>query len=96
MRTAQYVVVAWRQIPAVVEAQDASDSVSVPLSERFHALIDAAAMQLGLAGTEAYLEAWERSEPRARTGSAREVAEAVAAELEGRFTEFTGEAFRRG
>jgi len=52
-------------------------------------------MQLGLEGTDAYLEAWRRSEPQARAGSAREVAEAVAAELEGRFMEFTGRAFRR-
>jgi hypothetical protein len=92
--TAHYVIVAWREIPAMVEAQDATEAVSVPLSERFQALIDSAAMQLGLEGTDAYLEAWRRSEPQARAGSAREVAAAVAAELEGRFMEFTGQAFR--
>ena len=55
----------------MVEAQDATEAVSVPLSERFQALIDSAAMQLGLEGTDAYLEAWRRSEPQARAGSAR-------------------------
>jgi hypothetical protein len=92
--TAQYVIVAWREIPSVVEARDATEAVTIPLSDRFQALIDSAAMQLGLEGSDAYLEAWARSEPQARAGSAREVAEAVAAELEGRFMEFTGRAFR--
>jgi hypothetical protein len=93
--TAQYVIVAWREIPSVVEAHDASEAVTIPLSDRFQALIDSAAMQLGLEGSDAYLEAWGRSAPQARAGSAREVAEAVAAELEDRFMEFTGRAFRR-
>jgi hypothetical protein len=90
-----YVIVAWRDIPAVVEASDARDTVTVSLSERFQSLIDSAAMQLGLEGTDAYLEAWQKSEPCQRAGSAREVAAAVAAELEERFQEFIAQAFRR-
>jgi hypothetical protein len=92
---AQVVVVAWQGIPAVVEARDGADSVSLPLSERFQALIDSMAMQQGLEGSEAYLEQWRRGEPAERPGSAREAAEATAAELEGRFMEFIGQAFRR-
>lgn len=90
---ATYAVLAWRGIPAVVEAHDGRDTLSRPLGERFQALIDAAAMRLGLDGQEAYLEGWERSAPAEREGSAREVAEAVAAELEARFPEFAGQGF---
>lgn len=92
---ATYRVVAWRGIPAAVEAAEAGDTVSRPLSERFQMLIDSVAMQLGLADSEAYLEQWSRSQPADRPGPAPAVAEAVAAELEGRFEEFAAQAFRR-
>ena len=88
-------LIRWRDIPAAVEARDATGSVTVQLSERFQALIDAVALQLGLESADAYLEQWNWSDPEARVGSAREVAEAVAAELEERFTEFSGRAFQR-
>ena len=92
---ATYRIVAWRDIPAGVEARDDADSVALQLSERFQALIDSVAMQLGFQESDAYLEAWTRAEPLERPGTAREVAEAVAAELEDRFPEFIGRAFRR-
>jgi hypothetical protein len=89
-----YQVIAWKDIPAIVEVRDARDTVTRSLSDRFQALIDSVAMQFGLEGSDAYLEHWQRSEPRARSGSARGVAEAVVAELEERFPEFIGRAFR--
>jgi Virulence factor len=92
---AQYAVVRWQEIPAVVEAHDGPDAVTLSLSERFQALIDSVAVQFGLEGSEAYLEQWNRSEPGERAGNARAVAEAVAAELEQRFPEFAAQAFRR-
>ena len=92
---ASYQIVCWKTIPAVVEARDASESVTRELSERFQALIDSLAMQLGQEAEDAYLDAWTRGEPQERPGSAREVAEAVAAELESRFPEFIDHAFRR-
>ena len=45
---ATYQIVAWRNVPASVEAHDGSDRVTLQLSERFQALIDSVAMQLGL------------------------------------------------
>jgi hypothetical protein len=90
---ASYVVVSWRGIPAVVEATDGSESATRQLTERFQALIDAVAMQFGLAESEAYLEAWERSAPVERAGSAADVADAVAQDLEDRFFEFAQRAF---
>lgn len=92
---ASYVVVSWKGIPAIVEARDAADSVSQQLTERFQALIDAVAMQQGLHDSEAYIEAWERTEPAERPGSAAEVAASVARELEDRFFEFAARAFER-
>jgi hypothetical protein len=84
---ATWEILAWRDIPAMVEARDADGSVTVPLSDRFQALIDAHAMQLGLHESEAYIEQWRRLPGGDRPGSAREAAEAAAAELETRFDE---------
>jgi hypothetical protein len=65
----------------------------VELSERFQMLIDSVAMQRGLHGSDEYLDSWTRGEPLDRSGSAHEVAAAVAADLEARFGEFASRAF---
>ena len=91
---ATYQIIAWRGIPASVETRDAAETVTRQLSERFHMLIDSAAMQLGLHESEAYIEQWTRSAPAERPGGAVEVADGVVAELEQRFPEFIGQAFR--
>jgi hypothetical protein len=91
---ATYEIIAWRGVPASVEARDDHETVTRQLSERFQTLIDSAAMQLGLDGSDAYIEQWDRGPARERAGPAAEVADAVVAELEARFTEFIGQAFR--
>jgi hypothetical protein len=85
---ATYSILYWKDIPSVVQATDTGQTVKIQLSERFQALIDAVAMQLGLAGTDEYLDQWNHGDEQERPGTAREVAEAVAAELERRFSEF--------
>jgi Virulence factor len=90
---ATYRVIAWKGIPASVEAQDGPDSVTLELSERFQMLIDSVAMQRGLHGSDEYLDSWARGDPLDRPGTAREVADAVAADLEARFAEFAARAF---
>ncbi len=92
---ATYQIVAWKGIPAVVEACDGTETVTRELSDRFQALIDSVAMQLGLQESEAYLEQWTRGAVEERPGTAREVADTLVAELEGRFLEFIGRAFGR-
>ena len=72
----------------MVQATDDTGTVKLQLSDRFEVLIDDAAMRLGLAGTDAYLDQWQRGDDEERPGPAREVAESVAAELERRFEEF--------
>jgi hypothetical protein len=92
---ATYQVVQWRGIPLVVEAHDGAGAATRALSERFQMLVDSAAMQLGLEGSDEYLAQWGKSAPAERAGTAQEVVDAVAGELEERFPEFIGQAFRR-
>jgi hypothetical protein len=91
---ASYRIIAWKDIPASVEARDGAEHVTLQLSERFQALIDSLAMQLEAHAEDAYLEHWGSTDGE-RAGSAREVGAAVAAELEDRFSEFITLAFRR-
>lgn len=92
---ASYQIIAWKDVPAMVEARDGSETVTRQLSDRFQQLIDSVAMRLGLQDQDAYLELWARSDPQERSGTASEVADAVAAELEARFSEFIAQAFNR-
>jgi hypothetical protein len=92
---ATYQLVVWKGIPASVEARDATDTVTVQLSEKFQMLIDSVAMQLGLHDSDAYIDQWGREAPQERAGDARQVAEAVAAEIEAKFPTYIGRAFTR-
>ncbi|PYM94231.1 MAG: hypothetical protein DME04_08115 [Candidatus Rokuibacteriota bacterium] len=92
---ATYQVIAWKDVPAMVEARDETETVTRQLSDRFQQLIDSVAMQLGIQDQDAYLELWDRGQRQERSGSAAEVADSVVAELEARFPEFIGRAFRR-
>jgi len=91
---ATYRIIVWNNIPAAVEARDAAGQVNLQLSERFQALIDSAAMQLGLHDNDGYLEHWGAIEGD-RTGSASDVGAAVVAELEAQFPEYITQAFGR-
>ena len=79
---AEYQILYWQDIPSVVEARDAAGTARVQLNQRFQDLIDAVAMKEKLAGTDAYLDQWEKGAVETREGTAGEVARAVAAELE--------------
>ncbi|HEX9791877.1 MAG TPA: virulence factor [Kiloniellales bacterium] len=82
---AEYRILYWQDIPSMIEAKDDAGARKVQLSDRFQALIDAAAMRQGLAGTDAYLEQWRRGRRQNREGAADAVAAAVQAELEAEF-----------
>ena len=92
---ASYRIIVWKNIPAAVEARDSAGQVNLQLSDRFQALIDSAAMQLGLHDNDAYLEHWGAIEGEERLGSASDVGAAVVAELEERFPEYIAHALRR-
>lgn len=80
---ALYQIVYWRDIPAlVISREERRDHVRVSLSPRFQVAIDEAAMRADLTGSDAYSDQWRRSEWQSRPGTAQDVAEIVAAELE--------------
>ena len=81
-------ILRWQEIPSVVEVRDGSDVKKIQLSSKFQALIDEAAMRRELAGTDAYLEEWNKSAVEERDGDAASVVQKVADELEERFPEF--------
>ena len=81
-------ILRWQKIPSVVEVRDGSDVKKIQLSQKFQALIDEAAMRSELAGTDAYLEEWNKSAVEERDGDAASVVQKVADELEERFPEF--------
>lgn len=78
-------IIRWRDLPALVEAEEGGETVRVPLSQRFQDLIDAVAMREGGTESEAYLEGWAPGPETERPGEADAVARAVAAELEAGF-----------
>lgn len=53
-------VIWWQDIPAQVSARVGRETVRQELSPRFQRAIDAVAMRTGMAGTDAYLEQWDR------------------------------------
>ena len=79
---ARYQVLYWRDIPAQLRVEGDQDDVTLELDPRAQQRIDAVAMQLGLQGSDAYLEQWHWSDPQERDGSASDVAQALKRELE--------------
>ncbi|MEM6896006.1 MAG: virulence factor [Pseudomonadota bacterium] len=75
-------IVYWRDIPAQVIVGKGRRGAKVQLPERFEQAIDAAAMKLGAADTDAYLAEWRKGAPYAVDGTPEDVAAAEAARLE--------------
>ncbi len=72
----------WHDIPIRVRARgEGPGELSAPLPERFQEAIDAAAMATGLIGSDEYSAALRRGDTQERDGTAREVADAAAAEI---------------
>jgi CTP synthase (UTP-ammonia lyase) len=88
-------ILCWEEIPSVVEAKESRTVHKEPLSARFQELIDWVAMRKKLAGTDAYLEQWNKTPAEERPGSAKEVATAVAAEIEARYEQIRADALSR-
>ena len=77
-----YKILYWQEIPTQIKAEDESEDVNVALDPKFMAQVDILAAKRGLQAADDYLAQWKWSEEEEREGSAREVAEAVKAELE--------------
>ena len=79
---AEYQITYWRDVPSLVVAREGADVVKVQLSARFQEHIDQVAMDLGLIGSDAYLDGWHRGPWTPAPGVPGDVAAAVARELE--------------
>ncbi len=79
---ATYKILYWKEIPTQIRVEDESDTVTAVLDDRFLKLVDAQAMKEGSTNSDAFLAAWHWGEEEEREGSAREVAEALKAEIE--------------
>ncbi len=77
-----YKVLFWQEIPTQVKAEDDDEDVALMLDGKFMQQVDILAAKRGLQAADDYLAQWKWSEDEERVGSAREVAEAVKAELE--------------
>jgi hypothetical protein len=80
--TTTYRVLYWQEVPSQIKAEDERDEVTVTLAPRFMERIDLLAAKRGLQGADDYLAQWQWGDEQQRTGTARDVAEAVKAELE--------------
>ncbi len=78
-------IVYWRDIPAQVIVGSGRRGTKVPLSERFEAAIDRAAMKAGATGTDAYLADWRKAEPYDVEGDPEAVGAAEARRLEAEY-----------
>jgi Virulence factor len=79
---ATYRILYWQDVPSQITASDEHDDVTVVLPPRFMERIDQLAAKRGLQSSDDYLAQWRWSDDEERAGSAREVAEAVCAEIE--------------
>jgi Virulence factor len=81
---AEYRITRWDDIPTMVTARDPSTGATakVALPDRFQEAVDEAAMRRGLAGSDAYLEAWQHGGWEQADGSPDEVAARIASELD--------------
>ncbi len=79
---ARYQIMYWKEFPAQIKAQDDTGMARAKLPDRFSEAIDGAAMVEGSADSEAYLDGWTWGTEEERPGSAQDVANAVATELE--------------
>jgi Virulence factor len=79
---AVYKILYWQEIPTQIKAEDDEDDVTLMLDGKFMEYIDILAAKRGLQASDDYLAQWKWTEEAERAGSAREVAEALKAELE--------------
>ena len=79
---ATYRILYWQEVPSQIRAEDENGDVNLPLSQKFMVRIDALAAARGLEGSDDYLAQWRWSDEEERDGSAQDVADAIARELE--------------
>ena len=83
---ATYQVTYWQEIPSQVDAKEPGGKAHKKLlSQRFQELIDIIATKRKLDSSDDYIGQWNKGQKIDRPGSAEQVTQAVAAELEAQF-----------
>ena len=83
---AKSTIIYWRDIPSQVVVKQGRNSAKAQLSKRFMEAIDKAAMRAGRQGSKEYLEDWRRVIETCQ-GEPETVANAIAKELEGKYSD---------
>lgn len=86
---ATYQILYWKHIPAQVRVFEGKKPISQPMPDRFQTDIDRTAMREGLTGTDEYLDQWQWTEKRDRTGDARDVLKELVKELASKYDNST-------
>lgn len=84
---ASRIILYWRDIPTQVIIRAGRTTAKRELPQRFALAVDAAAMQAGLTGTDAYLEHWRRADPEPCGDDLEAEADAAAARLDADYTQ---------
>lgn len=71
----------------MVVARDESDTFKVALAARFQEAIDEAAMRVGAADADAYMNGWNRSDWTSAEGTVVDIAEEISRKLEEELSE---------
>ncbi|MBV1925718.1 MAG: virulence factor [Rhodobacteraceae bacterium] len=79
------VIVYWRDIPAQVIVGRGRKGTKKPLHERFEKAIDRAAMKGDAKDSDAYLEAWRKSDPYSVEGEAADIVATEVSRLEAEY-----------
>jgi hypothetical protein len=93
---ATFQVTYWQEIPSQVDAREGREKPHKEmLSVRFQELIDIVATARKLGDADAYISGWNKGEKETREGSGQAVAQAVVAEIEGRYDEIKAQALAK-
>ena len=90
-----YTILYWQEIPTMTEATDGESTKKIQLSDRFQDLVDKSAMRRGLAGTDAYLEGFNKGPSIETKGSAEEAVRLIEENLEDNFEEISKAALKK-
>ena len=82
----RYQILYWRDIPAQVKAKAGRRRLGRPLSPRFQAAIDEAAMRAGKAGADEYLAEWRAGDWVESEEKPEEIVDAVVEGLEAEYS----------
>jgi hypothetical protein len=83
----EYQITYWRDIPSMVIAREGDETARAQLAHRFQEAIDEAAMRVGAADADAYMDGWRKGEWTPSEGTPTEVADRVTTELEAELSE---------